>query len=81
MSDLLYAVSGLDTRIVLVAALVVLDVWAIGMTLASRASRKEKVLWSGIVLLCPIIGCLFWFSLGPKPDLIGPPGPSSGGGP
>ncbi|MEJ2310782.1 MAG: PLDc N-terminal domain-containing protein [Gemmatimonadales bacterium] len=71
MSELLDAIAGIDTRVVLVAALLVLDVWAIGMTLASDASRKEKVLWSGIVILCPIIGCLFWFSLGPKPNLIG----------
>jgi hypothetical protein len=71
VSELLDAIAGIDTRVVLVAALLVLDVWAIGMTLASDASRKEKVLWSGIVILCPIIGCLFWFSLGPKPNLIG----------
>jgi hypothetical protein len=71
VSELLDAIAGVDTRVVLVAALLVLDVWAIGMTLASDASRKEKVLWSGIVILCPIIGCLFWFSLGPKPNLIG----------
>jgi hypothetical protein len=71
VSELLDAIAGIDTRVVLVAALLVLDLWAIGMTLASDASRKEKVLWSGIVILCPIIGCLFWFSLGPKPNLIG----------
>jgi hypothetical protein len=40
------------------------------MALTSNGSRREKVLWSVIVLLCPIIGCLFWFSLGPKPNLI-----------
>ena len=72
--EVLDAISRIDTRVVLVAALLVLDVWAIGMTLASDTSRKEKVLWSGIVILCPIIGCLFWFSLGPKPNLIGPSG-------
>lgn len=71
MIDLLEALTRIDPRIVLIAALLVLDVWAIGMTLASGASRREKVLWSGIVLLCPIFGCLFWFSLGPKPNLVG----------
>jgi hypothetical protein len=76
VSELLDAITQIDTRVVLVAALLVLDVWAIGMTLASDAGRKEKVLWSGIVILCPIFGCLFWFSLGPKPNLIGT-GPSS----
>ena len=71
MTDLLDSLSRIDTRIVLIALLLVLDIWAIGMTLASPASRREKVLWSAIVMLCPIIGCLFWFSLGPKPDLLG----------
>lgn len=71
MNGLLDSIRQIDTRVVLVAALIVLDVWAIGMTLASDASRKEKTLWSGIVILCPIFGCLFWFSLGPKPSLIG----------
>lgn len=71
MTDLLDAASRIDARIVLVAALLVLDIWAIGMTVSSSASRKEKALWSVVVLLCPIIGCLFWFSLGPKPNLIG----------
>lgn len=80
MSDLLDAASRIDARIVLVAALLVLDIWAIGMTLSSSASRREKTLWSVVVLLCPIIGCLFWFSLGPKPDLIGRTTPSTGSG-
>ena len=39
-------------------------VWPVTNALASEASRKEKFLWSAIVILCPIIGCLFWFSLG-----------------
>ena len=71
MNELLEAITRIDTRVVLVAALLVLDIWAIGMTIASGAGVKEKVLWSGIVILCPIFGCLFWFSLGPKPNLIG----------
>jgi hypothetical protein len=65
VNELLDAITRIDTRVVLVVALLVLDIWAIGMTLASDASRKEN----------PIFGCLFWFSLGPKPDLIGT-GPS-----
>lgn len=79
MNELLEAITRIDTRVVLVAALLVLDVWAIGMILASSASRREKVLWSGIVILCPIFGCLFWFSLGPKPNLIGAGPPSERG--
>ena len=70
MSDFLESAARLDTRVLLIVLLAVLNVWAIGMTLASQGSRREKVLWSAIILLCPIIGCLFWFSLGPKPNLI-----------
>ena len=78
MNDLLDAVALIDSRYVLIVLLLALDIWAIGMTLASEASRKEKFLWSAIVIMCPIIGCLFWFSLGPKPDVLGSVASSSG---
>jgi hypothetical protein len=71
MSKLTDLAASIDTRVALVFLLLAIDIWVIGMTLASNGSRREKVLWSAIVILCPIIGCLFWFSLGPKPDLIG----------
>lgn len=70
MNRLTDIAASIDTRVALVLFLLAIDLWVIGMTLASRGSRREKVLWSAIVLLCPIFGCLFWFSLGPKPDLL-----------
>jgi hypothetical protein len=57
----------IDLRWVLAALLVVLDVWAITLVLLSTSARREKVLWTSVILLCPIVGCLFWFVLGPKP--------------
>lgn len=70
MSALLDAVGALDSRWLLALLLVVLDVWAVGLVLASGARRREKILWSGVLILCPIIGCLFWYVLGPKPRLV-----------
>lgn len=65
----LEALLSLDTRWVLVALLLVLDAWAIGLILRSEAPWREALLWSAIIVLCPIVGCLFWYVLGPKPDL------------
>lgn len=59
----------IDTRWVLVALLLVLDLWAISLIVRARPPWREALLWSAIILLCPIIGCLFWYVLGPKPDL------------
>jgi hypothetical protein len=51
----------------LLAFLLVLDGWAIWLIAKARPSAKEGLLWSAIVLLCPIVGCLLWYALGPKP--------------
>lgn len=58
----------LDTRWVLAALLLVLDVWSIWLLLKARPSLREAFLWSSVVLLVPVFGCLFWYSLGPKPE-------------
>jgi hypothetical protein len=71
MNELLQAVNAVDTRWSLAALLLVLDLWAIGLIVRARASRREMILWSAIVILCPVIGCLFWYVLGPKPELAG----------
>ncbi len=59
----------LDTRWVLAGLLLVLDAWSIWLILRARPGRRDAVLWSGIVLLVPVFGCLFWYALGPKPRL------------
>jgi hypothetical protein len=67
MNEILDFVVGLDSRWVLAGLLVVLDVWAIGMIIRARPAPRVGALWSGIIILCPIIGLLFWYALGPKP--------------
>jgi len=58
--------ASIDPRILLAALLGVLDAWPIGEVWLSRSARRDKWLWTGVVLVCPIIGCLFWFVVGPK---------------
>ena len=67
MNEILEFVIGLDSRWVLAGLLVVLDGWAIGMVYLARPARRVGLLWSAIIILCPIIGLLFWYALGPKP--------------
>jgi succinate dehydrogenase/fumarate reductase cytochrome b subunit len=42
------------------------DVWAIVNILQSGASTADKVLWTVIVILLPILGFILWFFLGPR---------------
>jgi hypothetical protein len=76
MNEMMDFVNSLDTRWVLAALLVALDAWAIGLIIRARPQRRVGLLWSAIVLLCPIVGCLFWYVLGPKPV----PGGATGSG-
>ncbi len=66
MNALLDASATIDPRWVLLVLLATLDLWAGGLVVFSTASRREKTLWVGVLLTCPIIGCLFWFVFGPK---------------
>ncbi len=56
-----------DTRWFLVFCLVVLNAWSIGLIVKAKAPLRDTIWWSVIVALCPIVGCLFWYTLGPKP--------------
>jgi hypothetical protein len=67
MREILEFVVGLDSRWVLAGLLIVLDAWAIGLISRAKPGRKVGLLWSAIIVLCPIIGLLFWYALGPKP--------------
>ena len=66
MNAILDFAASIDERWALVAFLGVLDAWAIGEVWLSKAARRDQWLWTGVVLVCPIIGCCFWFALGPK---------------
>jgi succinate dehydrogenase/fumarate reductase cytochrome b subunit len=52
---------GLGGLIVLIA-----DVWAIVNIFQSGASTADKVLWTVIVIVLPILGFILWFFLGPR---------------
>jgi len=69
MSDLLELAAGVDTRLALAVYVAALDAWAVWYILRSDASGREKWLWIAIVVLCPILGCVLWGVLGPKPEL------------
>lgn len=67
MIELVEVVNGWDPRWVLAALLGILDAWSIGLIVKARPAFRVGLLWSAIVVLCPIVGCLFWYVLGPKP--------------
>lgn len=71
---MLDAILALDTRWVLAALLLAIDVWAIGLIARAPVAGREAVLWMGIVLLVPVFGPIFWYALGPRPG--GAPGAS-----
>jgi hypothetical protein len=52
---------GLWGLIVLVA-----DVWAIINIFQSSADTGNKVLWTVVVLLLPVLGVILWYFWGPK---------------
>ena len=52
---------GLFGLVVLIA-----DVWAIVNIFQSGASTADKVLWTVIVIVLPILGFILWFFLGPR---------------
>jgi hypothetical protein len=79
--NLLALAAGLDTRWLLVALLGMIDLWAVVLVLRARASRRERLSWTAVILLCPVIGCMLWFVLGPKPTIAGGGGSSDGSWP
>ena len=42
------------------------DVWAIVNVLQSSASTGNKVVWTLVILLLPVIGFIIWYFAGPK---------------
>jgi hypothetical protein len=52
---------GLWGFIVLIA-----DVWAIVNIFQSSATTGNKVLWTVVVILLPVLGFILWYFLGPK---------------
>ena len=69
MNALLEWTAGIDMRIALLVYLVILDAWVLSIVFRTDASGREKALWTGIVVLCPVVGCVLFYVLGPKPPL------------
>ncbi len=55
-----YSYSPLLGLIILIA-----DIYAIVMIVQSPASNMEKVIWSIVILLLPVIGLVVWYLAGP----------------
>ena len=53
-------VSGIIGLLILVA-----DIYAIVMTLQSSAKTAEKIIWTLVVLVLPLIGVIAWYFAGP----------------
>jgi hypothetical protein len=66
MTAILDFAGSIDQLWLLISLLAVLNLWAIGEVWLSRAATRDRWLWTGIVIVCPIIGSCFWFALGPK---------------
>jgi hypothetical protein len=52
---------GIFGLIVLIA-----DVWAIVNIFQSAADTGNKVLWTVVVIILPVLGFILWYFLGPK---------------
>lgn len=72
MNAVLELAARVDTRIALLVFLLALDLWVLGLVHRADASRREKALWTVVVLACPVVGCVLWYVLGPKPRLAEP---------
>ncbi len=47
--------------------ILILDIWAIVTIIGSGAPTGNKVLWSLLILLLPVIGLVLWLLLGRAP--------------
>ena len=52
---------GIFALIVLIA-----DVWAIVNIFQSSATTGNKVVWTVVVIVLPVLGFILWYFLGPK---------------
>jgi hypothetical protein len=46
--------------------ILVLDVWAILQVFGSREKTVNKVLWTVLILVLPVVGLIVWWFAGPK---------------
>lgn len=58
MSGQYYGITGL--------IVLILDLWAIINVIDSGRSTGDKVLWTVIILVLPVLGFIAWLLLGPR---------------
>jgi hypothetical protein len=54
-------VGGLFGLIILIA-----DVWAVMKTIGSPGSTGNKVFWTVLILILPVLGLIIWLLAGPR---------------
>jgi len=53
------------TRSLIGLIILVLDIWAIVQLFKSRASSLEKLLWTILIIVLPVVGLIIWYFIGP----------------
>jgi hypothetical protein len=46
--------------------ILIADIWAIVNVLQSSASTGNKVVWTVLIIVLPVIGFILWLMLGPR---------------
>ncbi|MEO0861198.1 MAG: PLDc N-terminal domain-containing protein [Pseudomonadota bacterium] len=46
--------------------LLILNIWALVSIIGSSATTGQKVIWSLLILLLPLVGFIIWFFAGPR---------------
>lgn len=67
--EALRSLGRIDMRWALVFYVLALDLWCIFLLARASASLSQKALWTAVIVLCPVLGCVLWYVLGPKPDV------------
>lgn len=67
--EALRSLGRVDLRWALGFYVLALDLWCIFLLARAPTSVRQKVLWSLVILLCPVLGCVLWYVMGPKPDV------------
>lgn len=66
MEEFLDWTARIDNRWALAAFLMAVNLWALTLLWRADAGLRDRLLWSAVILLCPIVGCVLWYVLGPK---------------
>jgi hypothetical protein len=46
-------------------AILIADIWAILRVFQSNATDLQKILWTAVIIVFPLVGVLFWYLAGP----------------